>query len=138
VLQRADSLIAERRYPEALGVLGEVSLPAVPAPDLALRILLAESWARMSVGELGAADALLERARTLAEGAVFTDADRAEAIFRLACCRLKLGDVSDAVELFAAAVGAAAPGGQTSAYRCAAGVLQDFASGSDTTRKGGY
>ncbi len=110
VLHRADSLIADHRYAEALEVLGEVSLPAVSAPDLALRILFSESWARMYVGELDAAVASLERARALAEGPAFTDIDRAEAMFRLACCRLKVGKVSNAIALFTAALALAERG----------------------------
>jgi tetratricopeptide (TPR) repeat protein len=110
VLHRADSLIADHRYTDALEALGDVSLPAVSAPDLALRILFSESWARMYVGELDAAAASLERARALVEGPAFTDADRAEAMFRLACCRLKLGKVSNAIALFTAALGLAESG----------------------------
>ena len=105
VLRRADALLADHRYAETLEVLGEVSVPAVSAPDLALRILFSESWAQMYLGELDAAVASLERARALAEGPVFTDVDRAEAMFRLACCRLKLGKVSNAIALFTAALG---------------------------------
>jgi tetratricopeptide (TPR) repeat protein len=105
VLHRADSLLAEHRYADALEALGDVAVPAVSAPDLALRILFTESWACMYLGQLDAAVASLERARALAEGPTFTDGDRAEAMFRLACCRLKLGKVSNAIALFTAALG---------------------------------
>jgi len=73
VLQRADSLLVDHRYAEALETLGEVSVPAVSAPDLALRILLTESWAQLHLGRLDQAVASLERARVLTEAAAFTD-----------------------------------------------------------------
>jgi tetratricopeptide (TPR) repeat protein len=103
-LHRADSLLAEHQYAEALEALGEVPVPAVSAPDLALRILFSESWAQMYLGRLDQAVSSLERARSLAEGLSFTDVDRADAMFRLACCRLKLGKVSNAIALFTAAL----------------------------------
>jgi len=104
VLHRADSLLVDHRYAEAIEVLAEVSVPAVSAPDLALRILFTESWAQMYLGRLDKAVASLERARALAEGPGFSDLDRADAMFRLACCRLKLGKVSNAIALFTAAL----------------------------------
>jgi tetratricopeptide (TPR) repeat protein len=104
VLHRADSLLVDHRYAEAIEVLSEVSVPAVSSPDLALRILFTESWAQMYLGRLDQAVASLERARALAEGPAFTDLDRADAMFRLACCRLKLGKVSNAIALFTAAL----------------------------------
>lgn len=104
-LTRAEGLVLEHRYAEALGVLGGVVVPAASAPRIALRILFCESWARMYLGELDAAVASLERARSLAEGPTFTDLDRAEALFRLGCCRVKIGKVSNAVSLLGTALG---------------------------------
>jgi tetratricopeptide (TPR) repeat protein len=54
----------------------------------------------MYLGELEAADALCERARALAEGELFDDTDRAEALFRLGACRLKASRIGNAVALF--------------------------------------
>jgi tetratricopeptide (TPR) repeat protein len=99
-LERADQLIAHSRYAEAIQVLGEVPVPAVSAPELALRILFCESWAQMYLGNVQDAVITLERARALAEGAVFTDFHRADAMFRFGCCRLKLGKISNAISLF--------------------------------------
>jgi tetratricopeptide (TPR) repeat protein len=103
-LNRAELLVEEHRYADALEALGQVVVPAVSAPDLALRVLLCEAWARMYLGHLELAVATLERARALAERPFFGDVDRAEALFRLGCCRLKLSKVSNAVSLFSAAL----------------------------------
>ncbi|HEY6962308.1 MAG TPA: tetratricopeptide repeat protein [Gaiellaceae bacterium] len=103
-LVRAESLVEQSRYEEAVETLGDVEVPAVSAPDLALRVLHCEAWARMYLGQLDAADALCERARALAEGAAFSNDDRAEAIFRLAACRLKRGKTANAVALFTEAI----------------------------------
>jgi len=99
-LGRAEQLLATSRYDEVIAALGEVHVPSVSAPDLAFRVLLCESWARMYMGQLEAAAALCERARGLAEGPLFSDTDRAESLFRLAAVRLKLNKVGNAVSLF--------------------------------------
>lgn len=103
-LRAAELLLEQSRYGDALRALGEIAVPAVSNPDLALRILFAESWARMSLGQVEAAVSLLERARALAEAELFTNVDRAEAMFRLGCCRLKLGKLSNAIALFSSAL----------------------------------
>jgi tetratricopeptide (TPR) repeat protein len=106
-LNRAEALIGDHRYSEAVAALGEVSVPAVSAPELALRVLFCEAWARMYLGNLDSAVTTLERARALAEGPAFTEVDRADAMFRLGCCRVKLGKVSNAISLFTVAIGLA-------------------------------
>ena len=110
-LDRAEALIDKHRYSEAVVALGAVAIPAVSAPELALRVLFCESWARMYLGNLDSAVATLERARALAEAPTFTPVDRAEALFRLGCCRLKLGKVSNAITLFSVALNLADTGG---------------------------
>lgn len=110
-LMSAERLLLDSRYEEALQELGEVVVPAVSAPDLALRILFCDAWARMYLGQLDAAVSLLERGRALAEGPTFTEVDRADAMFRLGCCRLKLGKVSNAISLFTSALQLAERGG---------------------------
>ena len=109
-LNRTETLIHEHRYSEAVEALGAVTVPAVSAPDLALRVLFCDSWARMYLGKLDDAVAILERARALAEGPTFSDVDRAEAMFRLGCCRVKLGKVSNAISLFSVALSLADTG----------------------------
>ena len=69
-------------------------------PDVVLRALETEAWARMYTGELARSLELLQRARTLAERPQFTDVDRAEVLYRIGCCRTKLSQVAQAVELF--------------------------------------
>jgi tetratricopeptide (TPR) repeat protein len=81
------------------------------APDLALRLLHCEAWARMYLGELDAADALCERARALVEAENFDDTDRAEALFRLGACRLKTSRIGNAVALFSEALRLTQAGG---------------------------
>jgi tetratricopeptide (TPR) repeat protein len=101
---KAEHHVEAHRYADAVEVLGEVHVPTTSAPDLALRVLHCESWARLYLGDLEVADALAERARALAEGPTFSDVDRAESLFRLGCCRLKLNRISNAVSLFTLAL----------------------------------
>jgi tetratricopeptide (TPR) repeat protein len=112
-LERVESLIARGEaaleahdYAEAITLLAGVTeaVPAEAAPALELRALLAESWARMYIGEMRAALPLLTRARELAEDRVFSDVDRAEVLFRLGCCRYRLASVSTALALFTEAL----------------------------------
>jgi tetratricopeptide (TPR) repeat protein len=53
----------------------------------------------MQEGDLRTAIELLNSARAIAEGSVFSDVDRAEIVFRLGVCRYKLSSVSTAVAL---------------------------------------
>src|SRR4051794_9436444 len=84
----AEQHLQGHRYGDALEALSDAHVATTSAPDLALRVLHCESWARLYRGEVSAADALAERARSLSEGVHFSDVDRAESLFRLACCRL--------------------------------------------------
>jgi tetratricopeptide (TPR) repeat protein len=110
-LSRAEALIDENRYSEAVEALGAVNVPAASAPELALRALVCEAWARMYLGHLGRAVAILDRARVLSESPFFTDVDRAGVLFRLGCCRFKLGKVSNAISSFGTALDLASGGG---------------------------
>jgi len=103
-LAKAERHLEEHRYADAVEALGEVYIPTSSSPDLALRVLHCEAWARLYLGEVDSADAIAERARALSEGPAFTDVDRAEALFRLGCCRLKRNLVSNAVSLFTLAL----------------------------------
>lgn len=107
----AERHLAEHRYADAIAALGEVHIPSASAPDLALRVLNCETWARVYLGELEQADALAERARALSEGTSFTDAERGDALFRLGAVRLKRARVSNAVSLFTLAIRLAERGG---------------------------
>jgi tetratricopeptide (TPR) repeat protein len=103
-LATAAAAIGTHDYDGALEVLADAAplLRAEPAAEL--RALLDEAWSRMSIGEVEAAVAVLERARPLAEGPGFGDVDRAEVLFRLGCCRLKLGAVPNALQLLTLAL----------------------------------
>ncbi len=99
---RAEAAIASQRYDEAVDLLAKLETPI--SPEVRLRALLAESWARMYLGELRGALALGAEARELAEGSRFTDLDRAEVLYRLGCSRYKLSSVSSAADLFGEAL----------------------------------
>jgi tetratricopeptide (TPR) repeat protein len=117
-IERAEASVQENRYSDAVDTLGALSVPAA-MPELALRAMLCEAWARMYLGHLGRAVSMLERARDLAESPFFTDVDRANAMFRLGCSRLKLGKVSNAISLFSEALALAAGGGVEGERLCA-------------------
>jgi tetratricopeptide (TPR) repeat protein len=103
-LAHAERAITEHRYEEALEALSSVHVPTTSAPDLALRVLQADSWARLYLGDIETADAIAERARALSEGQGFSDLERAESLFRLGCCRFRLTRVTNAVSLFTLAL----------------------------------
>jgi tetratricopeptide (TPR) repeat protein len=98
-LAQAERLLNTSQYSEAVAAISEVHVPSISAPDLALRALHCETWARMYLGELEMASALGERACALAEGLAFTDLERAESLFRLGAVRVKLNKVGNAVSL---------------------------------------
>jgi tetratricopeptide (TPR) repeat protein len=106
IISRAEAAIESQQYTEAVEMLEAVvtSLGAAQAPQLELRALLAEGWARMYVSELRKAVAVLTRARVLAEDPVFTDVDRAEVLFRLGACRWNLSSIATASALFTEAL----------------------------------
>ncbi len=111
-LERADSLIARaeaaieaQRYDEAMEALRELpEADLAAAPDLEFRARLAEAWALMYLGQVRKSLALIDRARVLAESPSFSDVERAEVLYRLGCCRLKLSSISTAVALFTQAL----------------------------------
>ena len=106
VVARAEAASESQRYDEAVETLAGVkdALRAANAPDLQLRSLLAEAWARMYRGEIRQAMTLLAEAREVAEQPAFTDVDRAEVLYRLGCCRVKLSSISTAVALLSEAL----------------------------------
>jgi tetratricopeptide (TPR) repeat protein len=103
-LAQAERHIAAHLYEEALEALGSVHVPSTSAPDLALRVLHAETWARLYLDDVDKAESVADRARALSEGPSFSDLERAESLFRLGCCRLKLTRVTNAVSLFTLAL----------------------------------
>jgi tetratricopeptide (TPR) repeat protein len=105
LVSRAEAAAEAHDYEEATTVLGSIEAADLAAsPDLQLRALLAESWSLMYLGEVRKALGIIERARTLAEGPAFSDIERADVLYRLGCCRVKLSSISTAISLFSEAL----------------------------------
>ena len=103
IVVRAEEAVREKRYRDAVDATS--SLPRTPgSPELHLRALFAESWARMYLGELRTTLDRVEQARAVAMGDSFGDVDRAEVLYRLGCCRYKLNHVAQALADFSAAL----------------------------------
>jgi tetratricopeptide (TPR) repeat protein len=100
----AEAAVERHEYAEAIALLADAHAPATRFPTLALRALLAESWARLSLGEAADAASLLERARALVERDSFSDVDRGDVLYRLGCCRLNLNQAANAAALFTLAL----------------------------------
>jgi tetratricopeptide (TPR) repeat protein len=93
----AEIAVRGARYDEAVRLLDDVSIVPAHFPDLALRSLLAGSWARMYRGELDEALELLKTAKQIAHRPGFNDVDRAEVLCRIGAVRVKRGAISRAV-----------------------------------------
>jgi tetratricopeptide (TPR) repeat protein len=102
LLVRAEALSEAHQYPDAVEAFDEArsALEGTHSPAHELRILSGQAWALQQNGEIQPAIALLQRARELAEGAEFSDVERADVLFRLAVCRYRLSSISTAIGLF--------------------------------------
>ena len=103
LLARAEALTEANKCADAIEQIErrEDRGPRRPAsPELEVRLLAVEAWARQDVGDVREAIELLARAGSLAEGQNFSDVDRADILFRLGVCRYKLSSVATAVALF--------------------------------------
>ncbi|HUP31795.1 MAG TPA: helix-turn-helix transcriptional regulator [Gaiellaceae bacterium] len=100
-LARAEALSKGYQYKEAVAAYEEArtAVSATNSVELDVRTRSGEAWARMQEGDVRIAIELLNGARALAEGSVFSDVDRAEIVFRLGVCRYKLSSISTAVAL---------------------------------------
>lgn len=103
LLARAERAIEHGEHAEAVALLESWPLHGLPSA-LVVRSHFAESWARMYLGEIDREIQILERARDIVERPGFTDVDRADALYRLGCCRLKRSQVSTAVSLLTLAL----------------------------------
>jgi tetratricopeptide (TPR) repeat protein len=103
-IRNAEQAIVEHRYDDAVALIVDPDPARSNFPDLILRALFAESWARMYLGEVDHAITLLEDGRAIAEQSWFSDVERADALFRLGCCRYKLSQITSAVSLFTVAL----------------------------------
>jgi tetratricopeptide (TPR) repeat protein len=101
LLARGEALSEGHRYPEAVEAFrsARASVEGTGAPALEVRMLSGEAWALQQHGEVRDALVLLERARELAEGAEFSDVDRAEVLLRMGICRYKLSSIGTSVAL---------------------------------------
>jgi tetratricopeptide (TPR) repeat protein len=100
----AERAVAESRYDEAVALLADAAVAPGQYPDLALRSLLAGSWARMYRGELDEALELLRTAKEIAHRPGFNDVDRAEVLHRMGCVRVRRGSTARAVSDFSLAL----------------------------------
>jgi tetratricopeptide (TPR) repeat protein len=101
-LARADALLEARRNDDSLEQYLAIksAVAATGIPELEVRALSGEATIRMRRGEVREAIALLERARALSEGGVFSDVERADVLFRLGVARYKLSSIQTAIGLF--------------------------------------
>jgi tetratricopeptide (TPR) repeat protein len=106
VIARAEAAIEASQYEDAVAELEQLApaLSTLAAPELELRAVLAEAWSRMYLGEIREALGILDRARGLAEEPMFTDVDRAQVLYHVACCRFKLNSISTALALYTQAL----------------------------------
>jgi tetratricopeptide (TPR) repeat protein len=101
LLARAEALSKSYQYKEAVAAYEDVraAVAATNSGELDVRARSGEAWARMQEGDVRTAIDLLNGARALAEGSIFSDVDRADIVFKLGVCRYKLSSISTAVSL---------------------------------------
>ena len=102
LLSRAEALTQGHFYKDAIAAYEEAghAVAATNSVELDVRARAGESWARMQEGDVRTAIELLNVARGLTEGAVFSDVDRADIVFRIGVCRYKLSSIGTAIALF--------------------------------------
>jgi tetratricopeptide (TPR) repeat protein len=105
-LARGEALIEAKQFPDAVQQYERARslVSDEVVPELELRALLGEGWARMHDGQLKQALDLLTHARERAERPRFSDLDRADVLFRMAVCRYKLTSLQTAISLFTEAL----------------------------------
>ena len=100
---RAEAAVEGQRFDEVIEALAGIT-HSPEARELEFRALLAESWARMSQGDLRPALDLLTRARELSEDVGFSDVERADVLYRMGVCRYKLTSINTAQTLLTEAL----------------------------------
>ena len=93
----AEIAVRDARYEDVVAILGDLTIFPAQYPNLALRALLAESWARMYRGELDDALAKLKTAKEITHRPGFNDIDRAGVLCRIGAVRVRRGSISRAV-----------------------------------------
>ncbi len=102
LLAQAEAMAESHRYAEAAELFASArrDVGATGSVELEVRALCGEAWALSHDGDARASVDLLQVARELAEGPQFSDADRADVLFKLGVCRSKLSSIAIAVALF--------------------------------------
>lgn len=102
LLARAEALSEAHEYSDALEAFAaaRAEVGATGLPELEVRTLSGEGWARMQNGDIRGGIEVLQVARELTELVQFSDIERADVLFRLGCCRYKLSSISSAIGLF--------------------------------------
>ena len=101
-LARGEALVEANREGDAVAEFEDIrsAVLATGLPELEVRALAGEARARMRLGDVREAIELLNRARSLTEGAGFSDVERADVLYRLGVCRYKLSSIQTALGLF--------------------------------------
>lgn len=102
LLARGEALAEAHEYDDALAAFtaARVEVGATGLPQLEVRALAGEGWARMQSGDTRGAIEVLQVAREVTEFVQFSDVERADVLFRLGCCRYKLSSISTAIGLY--------------------------------------
>ena len=105
-LARGEALNHEGRFDDALEEFANARIAFATAgtPELEVRLITGEAWARMQQGSVREALDLLARARNLVERPQFSDLDRADVLFRMGVCRYKLSSISSSISLLSEAL----------------------------------
>jgi tetratricopeptide (TPR) repeat protein len=103
LVERAEELLERQEYTAVCELLDGATFPVT----LQLRALLAQSWARMYLGEIDEALEQLRSAAALAPDA----AALADVVYRVGCCEYKRSEVDAAELLFTEALSLAERGG---------------------------
>jgi tetratricopeptide (TPR) repeat protein len=103
-LADAEALTRDNDHIAALAQLDALWPDLQQDAPLALRHRLAAAWARMYLGELDTATALLAKADSIVQSPHFDAADRAAVLYRTGCVALKRTEVAEAISLFTRAL----------------------------------
>src|SRR4051812_34869500 len=92
VLARAEALSEAQEFEASIAEFERARAAVIGpgSPELEVRALVGEGWARMEHGDVRPAVDLLEHARMLVEETSFSDVDRADVLYRLGVCRYRL------------------------------------------------
>lgn len=99
LVTKIEALVTGKRFADAVEAAADF-VASPEAPELELRALLADGWAKMYEGELRTALDRFEKARELAAAPGMGPLELAETLFRLACCRYKLSSIALAIGLY--------------------------------------